>query len=206
MRHTPLLALLIGCAEPVVGDGQLVEDLRDLSGFTSIETYGVNARVALGSADDVVINTDGNLQPYILTTIEDGVLRIEADGDLYPTTLTALIVVESLESVGNYDGADIWVSGIDSGYLEVAASGAGHTELIGEVDTLDLVSAGSGVRNASELTAATVTISMTGSGTAWITATDSIEGDISSDATLNVFGDPVRKAVTSDSASEVIYY
>ncbi|MFT5684566.1 MAG: hypothetical protein ACI8RZ_005507 [Myxococcota bacterium] len=206
MRQTPLLALLIGCAEPIIGDGSLVEDARDLSGFTSVETYGVNARIALGDADDVVINTDSNLQPYVLTSVEDGVLRIEADGDLYPTALTALVVVESLEGIGNFAGADLWVSGIDGASLDVLASGVGHTELIGVVDTLNLVSTGSGVRNASELTAETVTISMSGAGTAWITATDSIEGDISSDSTLNVFGDPVRKAVTSDSASEVIYY
>ncbi len=206
MRHLPLLALLVGCAEPVIGDGRLVEDARALSGFTSVETYGVNVRVALGAADDVVINTDSNVQPYVRTTVEDGVLRIEADGDLYPSTLTALVVVESLDSVGNYDGADMWVSGIDSDTLSVQASGNGNTELLGVVDDLDITCTGAGVRNASELTASTVTISMSGSGTAWITALDSIEGDISSESTLNVFGDPVRKAVTSDSASEIVYY
>ncbi|MDG1482337.1 MAG: DUF2807 domain-containing protein [Myxococcota bacterium] len=206
MRHIPLLALLVGCAEPVIGDGLLVEDARALSGFTSVETYGVNVRVALGEADDVVINTDSNVQPYVLTSIEDGVLRIEADGELYPSALTALVVVESLESVGNYDGADMWVSGIDSDTFTVQASGNGNTELLGEVDTLDIISTGAGVRNASELTASMVTINMSGAGTAWITALDSIEGDISSESILNVFGDPVRKAVTSDSASEIVYY
>jgi len=205
MRHMPLLVFLFGCAEPLIGDGQLTEEARAVSDFTAVETYGVNARVAMGDTEDVTINTDSNLQAYITTTVVDGVLRIEADAELYPTKLTALIVLPELTAVGNF-GADLWVSGVDIESLDVMASGEGHTELYGQVDTLALVSAGSGVRNASELIAVDVTISLTGAGTAWITATNSVEGDVSSASTLNVFGDPVRKAVTADDASEIIYY
>ncbi len=67
-------------------------------------------------------------------------------------------------------------------------------------------SSGTGVRNASELTAADVSVIMTGAGAAWVTATDSVDGNITSSAVLNVFGDPESRSVTADEASEVIYY
>ena len=206
MRLTPLLAFLIGCAQPVIGNGQPIEDVRGFSAFTAVKTYGVNARVALGDEPNLVILTDSNLQAHIHTEVTDGVLRIDVDDGVFPTQLTALIVVTELSEVGNYAGADLWVSGIDGGELSVLASGEGHTELLGTVDTLTLISSGAGVRNASELTAADVTINLTGSGVTWVTATDAVVGDISSSSTLNVFGDPTRKAVVAHDASEVIYY
>lgn len=206
MRLAATFFGLLGCAEPLVGSGQLIEDRRVLSGFDAVETFGVNTRVAVGDAEDVVIHTDGNLLTHVTTTVEDGVLRIEADTLLFPTLLTALVVVPELVSVSNHSSADLWVSGLNSTSLSVFASGSGSTELIGDVRSLDLLSSGSGVRNASALTAANVTVDIAGSGVAWMTATDSITGALSNTSQLNVFGDPSLKAVQTDSASEVIYY
>ena len=206
MRLTPILVGLMGCAEPLIGSGQLIEDRRVLEDFTAVETFGVNTRVAMGDAEDVVIHTDHNLQVYVTTTVEDGVLRIEVDDELFPTLLTALVVVPSLTAVSNHSSADLWVSGLDTQALSVMASGSGSTELLGSVESLTLLSSGTGVRNAGGLTAAEVSVEITGSGTAWMTATDSISGTLSNTSLLNVFGDPSHKAVETDSASEVIYY
>ena len=62
MRLAATFFGLLGCAEPLVGSGQLIEDRRVLSGFDAVETFGVNTRVAVGDAEDVVIHTDGNGQ------------------------------------------------------------------------------------------------------------------------------------------------
>ena len=209
MYRAPLLAFLVGCAQPVIGDGQLIEESRSVSSFSAIDTYGVNARIAVSPdavAGDVVINTDSNLQALISTEVIDGTLRIEASPSIYPTELTALIVLPQLDMVGNYADADLWVTGLDGGALTLSASGNGHSELYGALDTLTINSAGGGVRNASELTAATVEINLSGSSTAWVTATDAIEGELTSAATLNVFGDPAKQAVIAHDSSEVIYY
>lgn len=206
MRTTPLLIGLLGCTEPLIGSGELVEDRRLLEAFTAVETFGVNARVAVGDAEDVVIHTDHNLLLHVITTVEDGVLRIEADDALFPTQLTALVQVPTLDAVSNHNGADLWVSGLSTEALSVMASGPGSTELIGEVASLTLLSSGMGVRNAGELTAADVSVDISGSGTAWMTATQSISGVVANTSQLNVFGDPSHKAVQADSASEVIYY
>ena len=130
MRLTPILVGLFGCAEPIIGSGTIIEDTRIISGFDSVEAFGVNTRVVVGSAEEVVIQADQNLLMYVTTTVEDGVLRIEADTTLFPTQLSALVVVPQLTAVGNHSGADLWVSGLRTGSLSVMASGAGATELI----------------------------------------------------------------------------
>jgi len=203
---TLLTVLSIGCAQPLIGDGDFVDEERDLADFDGVETYGVNVEVRAGKAWSFTVSTDENLLSHIHTEVIDGVLRIDTDTEIYPSSLSAVVVTPILTMVGNHDGADLRAVDIDANRLEVMASSEGHTELAGRVGMLVVSSTGSGVRNAADLIAADVEISSTGSGVAWLTATETIEGELSSAVTLNVFGDPRRKAVVAYDASEVIYY
>jgi hypothetical protein len=198
--------LLVGCAQPLIGDGVLVEEERPLVEVDGVETYGVNVELVQGKSWELIVAGDANLLPHVHTVVEDGILRVDTDAELFPTELTVSVVVPQLRWVGGFDGADVRAIDVDTPSLDVDSSGAGHIELTGAADVLTIRSSGSGVHNAAELTAAEVSVTSTGSGVSWITATDTIEGEISSAVTLNVFGDPVRKAVVAHDTSEVIYY
>lgn len=201
-----LAVLLSGCAQPLIGDGDLVEVERPLAEVDGVESYGINVELQQGKSWELVVAGDANLLAHVHTVVEDGILRIDTDAAMFPTELTVSVVVPQLRWVGGFDGADIRAVDVDSPSLSVESSGAGHIELIGEVDVLTIFSSGSGVHNAAELTAEEVSVTSTGSGVSWLTVTDTIEGEISSAVTLNVFGDPVRKAVVAHDTSEVIYY
>ena len=184
----------------------VVEEERTLMEFDGVETYGVNVELVQGKSWEVAVEGDANLLAHVHTVVEDGILRIDTDAELFPTELTVSVEMPQLHWVGGFDGADIRAVDVDSSSLSVESSGAGHIELIGDVDVLTIRSSGSGVHNAAELTAEEVSVTSTGSGVSWLTVTDNIEGEISSAVTLNVFGDPVRKAVVAHDTSEVIYY
>ncbi len=171
-----------------------------------METYGVNTAITLDKSWSVTLSGDGNILPHVHTEVVDGVLRIDTDAELYPSTLSVHIVMPTVSLLGCFDGADLSAADIETDQLEVLTSGIGNIELSGTVRALSLSSSSSGVHNASELLTEEVELSAAGPGLTWITVTDDVEGSISGGHTLNVFGDPYRKAVVAADSSTVTYY
>jgi len=207
MRHIATLSALVfsvACDAPDTdGSGFVLTETRELDSFTGVEASGVNARVSVGSMQRVQVTSDDNMLSAVRTEVIDGVLFVSLDdGAWSPSTLEVSISVPSLSVIGNHDGADMIVAGVSGDVLEVSASGIGHTELAGEVGHLIIDSSGSGTRNAQDLRAESVTVTASGSGVLWLTVEETIDGHVSEDATLNVFGDPGAR----DVSGEVVYY
>lgn len=205
----PAVLLSVACdeAETTDGSGYVLAEVRDVEGFTGVEVYGINATVSVGGMQQVKVTSDDNILPSVSTEVIDGVLVVQLeDGAYAPTNLAVDVSVPSLDYVGNHEGADLMVEGVSTAVLTVSASGIGHTELEGTVDLLDIDSAGSGTRNAQDLVATDVVVAATGSSTLWLTAVNTITGTLSEQATLNVFGDPTDRDVSSTDTEAVIYY
>ena len=83
--------------------------------------------------------------------------------------------------------------------LRLDLSGSGDVRLGGKAAKAEMHIAGNGNLDARALVIQDMTIDMTGSGTAIVTVEDSIEGEITGNGTLDVYGDPLGSIDVSGS-------
>ena len=97
-----LMALLFSSCNPsfnfgdgIKGSGNITSETRIANeDFKSIEvSQGIKVNVEQGDAKSITVEADDNLQEHILTTIENGVLKIESDKN-YNSTETPIVNVK----------------------------------------------------------------------------------------------------------------
>jgi hypothetical protein len=180
MRGLFVLLVATACAPNVVGNGQVETQQRLVNSFSGVHTWGaLSSVITAGSETAVSVTTDANLQRFVSTEVEGGVLM--AGGDfvtpLEPTAmdLTAglgLMVSLRLDGWGN-----TVVSGIRSSEFLVDWRGSGVAQVSGAVDNLTVEVAGDGVLDLSRLVARTIVLDVQGGeAEIWVSATESITG------------------------------
>ena len=188
----------------VRGDGQKTTEVREVPDFDAVELLGaVDATVKVGPARSVAVVIDANLQPHVLTSVEDGRLVVRTEGDLdwrgEGRVEIALPALRALRAAGSGDavieggaGGDLALSTSGSGDLRwrgearrlvVSTSGSGDLFLSGRVEAS---TSGSGDLRARDLSARDASIQTSGSGDAEVTlaggslsAASSGSGDVS---------------------------
>jgi Putative auto-transporter adhesin, head GIN domain len=126
------------------GSGKVVTKLRNLSGFTKIEvSKGLDCEVILSKQFKVAIIADDNMQDAILTTVENGTLKINSKYNRYDNVESKKIVVylpviESLEatSASHLETQNT----IRNTELYLKTSSAGEIEATVESDKISLES------------------------------------------------------------------
>jgi hypothetical protein len=177
-----------GCLGSVKGNGHAQTETRALTGFTKISNdTSFDVDIAQGDHFDVLVTTDDNLLPLVLTTVEGETLRIHADKP-YSTAAqsTVRVALPSLRGVASAGSGDVTIHGISGGTalelelagsgalsfdgtagdLDVSISGSGTATLRGKSAKLALNVSGSGAVDAVGLLATGASVAITGSGTA----------------------------------------
>jgi hypothetical protein len=173
--------------EKVKGNGKVTTVERSLSSFDKINLAGsIDIIIDENGKEGATIETDENLQEYIVTEIKDGALNIH-EKEHYNLNATKLVVrvscskLSAINSGGSGDvktasplkGDDFAISHGGSGdfnvtfavkKLKISTAGSGDYVLKGSADEFNLSSAGSGDVNAKELACTTAKISSAGSG------------------------------------------
>ncbi|MEP7171354.1 MAG: head GIN domain-containing protein [Bacteroidota bacterium] len=173
--------------EKIKGNGKVVSKDRALASFDKINLAGsIDITIEQDGKEAATIETDENLQEYIITEIKDGALNIH-EKEHYSLHATKLIVhvncasLKMINSGGSGDvksiaaikGDEFSISHGGSGdfnltfavkKLKISSAGSGDYVLKGTADEFNLSSAGSGDVNAKELACATAKISSAGSG------------------------------------------
>ncbi|MEO5572778.1 MAG: head GIN domain-containing protein [Bacteroidia bacterium] len=173
--------------EKVKGNGNVVSKDRALASFDKINLAGsIDIIIDQNGKESVTVETDENLQEYIITEIKDGALDIH-EKEHYDLKSTKLIVhvscskLKAISSGGLGDvkttsaisGDDFAISHGGSGdfnlnftvkKLKISTAGSGDYILKGSADEFNLSSAGSGDVNAKEFECTTAKISSAGSG------------------------------------------
>jgi putative autotransporter adhesin-like protein len=184
---------------PVAGDGNLSVQKRDLPAFdavrleTSIDVAGKG-----GAPREVTVRIDGNLQDLLTTTVENGVLVIDAkDAFRAKRGSTVEIAMPGLRRVEVEGSGDVAIEG-GKGALELALDGSGDLRWRGEASTLHARLEGSGDL-LLEGRADVLRVRVEGSGDvdaarlAAVNAEASVEG--SGDVELNLAGGTLSAAV-----------
>jgi hypothetical protein len=162
----------------VVGD-TLVIDSADT---VTHHDCAVEAR-ADDKVDEVDNDGDGDLGSDGTVTGIHGI-HVNGNGNL---TLGHVVTDElTLDARGN---GEISIANLEADSLILDVSGNGDAMLAGAVDEGDFTVSGSGNLAARDLIVADLVISLTGTGDATVTATDTIDGTVSGNGDLDVYGD-----------------
>jgi hypothetical protein len=173
--------------EKIKGNGKVISQDRVLTSFDKISLAGsIDIIIDQNGKESAMVESDENLQEYIITEIKDGVLNIH-EKEHYDLKATKLIVhvscknLKAISSGGSGDvktisplkGEEFSISHGGSGdfdvtfavkKLKISTAGSGDYVLKGSADEFSLSSAGSGEVNAKQLDCSTAKISSAGSG------------------------------------------
>ena len=208
-----LVVMASGCIG--TGSGKVVNQTRDVSGFSQISTNGdINLFVKQGTNESLVIEAENNVIPNIKTTVSNG--RLTIDQGLGQTTVmptkpvNVYVTVKDLSSVDssgsgyvetdklNVNSLSLSISGsgndtingLTANTLKVVISGSGSVTAAGKANSQDVTISGSGEYNGSNLTSNTASVNINGSGKAIVYALQQLSIIISGSGEVNYLGNP----------------
>jgi len=196
----------------IKGDGHIKKETRSVAGFSSLSSHGpINVKIQQGQSDQIEVEADENLLPYIETKVEDGKLVVQTKKNVNLKTTSKMVVYVSMttikslqlsgsgdiETTGNFEGAErsqILLSGsgnihFSSGAfkdVDFAVSGSGNIMAKGgSANGVSVSISGSGNIYVSDITAQNVEVKISGSGNTKVSADKSLTAKISGSG--NVF-------------------
>ena len=196
--------------ETINGNGNISTSERSLSAFEDIRCSGsYDVELTQGNSTSIKIETDENIQPYIITEINGDELNVHTKDDvnLRPSDKIKLFIttpkLEAFKLSGNGnilttnkftggDHLDLDISGsgnirfdVNTPTINSSISGSGDIYLTGETKDSKIEIAGSGNYHAEDLKAENATIRIAGSGDARLFAEGKL--DISIAGVGNVY-------------------
>jgi len=231
----PFLSTLVcfvffaGCAKLVAlipntytGNGAVATEVRQAGPFQSVELDGTyEVTLTQGLTTEVRIETDTNLLSHITTTVKDGKLTIQSDGNLQPTKGIVVSITSpnytSVESDGSsdihgatpivsddlklaLDGSGSYDLGVNVKHLKSEIAGSGKMALHGISGDHSMEIDGSGNIDADSLTSQTAKIEISGSGEASLNVNTRLVASISGSGGVKYRG-PVQDVHSSISGS-----
>lgn len=224
----PLLGstLLLGCAEIVIGSGEIVTESRSVEEFDELNVCcGFRVFVEQGADEGVQLVGDDNILDDISTFVSDGdELWIEyrqRDVVHDPTEpVTVRIVTPQLERIEASGGVDVVTSDLDTedfavqltggstltmgvlvaDDLDVSISGDGFMTVAGKIAQQRVELSGESDYDAGNLRSKALKMYMSGDAEATVWVTETLLADLSGESRLFYYGDPVVEQFTSGDA------
>lgn len=173
--------------DTVKGSGKITSENKNTGTFTNIRSSGsIDIVITQSETDAAVVETDDNLQQYVVIENDNGTLNIhyKENVNVNPTKTVVHLSCKKLDYIassgsgdistkGNFKTDNINISHSGSGdfdldvalqKLSIKKSGSGNVSLKGSADNFSITSSGSGNTEASQLNCATAMIRSSGSG------------------------------------------
>ena len=219
--------MIDGWNQGITGNGHVVEETRDLDGFTGVHiSSGIDVYLSQGEEFEVVVEADDNLQEVIVTKMEGKMLVVKTDHvnirsakskivHVILPELTDLKISSAGDCVGKTafycDDLKISVSSAGDLNLEVDAdriyldiSSSGDAELAGEAGFFQANLSSAGDLDAFDLIAAKVEVDVSSAGDASVHATEEISMNASSAGSIYYRGDAKVVHSRSSSAGSIV--
>lgn len=198
----------------IKGDGNVITETRSVGNFDGIEVSGAfDIYITQDNSYTVKVETDDNLQGYVITEVQGNELRIRPENhvNLRPTRMKIYVsapVFKSLEASGacniysqnklsSSEKMDIELSGssdvvldINAPEVEASLSGAGSVELKGETKELNIDGSGSSDIRCFDMKADNVSIDISGAGSAEVFANTKLDVEVSGSGDIKYKGSP----------------
>ncbi len=211
-----------GWGTGISGNGNVVEETRDISGFIGVEvSTGIDVYLTQGDEFEVMVEADENLQDVILTELKGDRLVVRTDHrnirnakskkvHISLPELSELKISSAGDCVGQtpFQCEDLRLSISSAGdlTLEVEAdridldiSSSGDARISGSAAEFDASLSSAGDLNAFDLVAGIVDVSVSSAGNASVHATEEISMSASSAGNIYYRGD--ARVVHSNSSS-----
>jgi putative autotransporter adhesin-like protein len=180
----------------VVGSGHVVGEPRNLTGFTSVELAGsADVNILLADAESVNVEADDNILPLIETTVTNGKLFIGSKPGVSYTTPTRVVVtvaVKSLDHVTLRGSGKMNVGDMHGPDLFVSLLGSGDITAEGTVDHVNISLPGSGTIQCNGLKAKSAQVTLAGSGTVTVYASENLDATVAGSGAIRYDGNPVK--------------
>lgn len=197
-----MLVALVSCSkERLKGNGSVVTETRNVSGFTSVSASGsTNVFITQGAAFNVTVKGYGNLLPHYETRVVGNTLElgfesnvsVKNDNTEVFITMPSVLVGLSLAGSGNISTTGIFAAGTDFN-AKVAGSGSIYFSA-GTATNFKSTIDGSGNIYTLNMVADKADVTTTGSGNTEITANSQLKVRISGSGNVYYFGTPVITA------------
>lgn len=125
----------------IKGNGKVVKDERNVSGFTMLSVGGAYDVILIqGNTEGVVVEAEENLMEYIKTEVSGGKLKIYNKEPLSPKEdMKVYVTFKDLTKIGISGACDLENEGtLSFNELEINSSGASDIELTLKLDELEL--------------------------------------------------------------------
>lgn len=121
-------------AQEVKGNGNVVKETRTIDSFNEIVVEGlVSVYLSQGSAESVVVETDKNLQPYVVTKLKGSTLTIRNKDDAEIEKSTKMNVYVTLKDINKLEINNVGKvesnGSLNLSSLKIDANGVGSTKL-----------------------------------------------------------------------------
>ena len=198
---------------------------RNSGEFNSIRVSGA-ANVVLSTGESCSVKVEGNANDTskIKTSIENGTLIISTKGNIKSSDkLKVTVSIKELKSLDLSGASEVKTSGeltvdklsiqssgagdarldLKANQISTEVSGAGNLHLSGSTNLLQAKISGAGELKAYNLVADSVTVKVSGSGTAKVNAAKSIKAEVSGAGNVIYKGEPVNRNVDISGAGSV---
>jgi hypothetical protein len=197
-KWIPLLLLsiiLFGCGKKeIIGTEKFSAQSRTVSAFSAIDVSGYyNVNVTIGNPQSLVVKINGNLLPFITTTVRGKTLTVQSKRGylLRPQGIPEIdIVVKSLEKIALSGNNHLTLMNYRGNELRIDFSGANQFVGQGTVSALYLKASGNTDIDARRLFANKVDIDVNGNSKILVSAKDQLLIAISGNGVINYLGNP----------------
>jgi hypothetical protein len=211
----------------IKGNGTVATETRAASSFTGIDV-GTSIRVELTQSKNhsIEVEAEENILPYVITEISGRELNIYFKKGVSIKANKPIIVhvsmadlqeidagsASSVTTTSSFKGADLEIECGSSAQVEIEFEGnfvsadvgsAGRVELRGSANSVDLEVSSAGVIDAGDFKAKTAKVEANSAGSMSVYASDRLDADASSAASIRYKGNPEKVFTDSSSAGRI---
>ena len=187
------------------GSGVSATQARDVGAFHGIDLAGSNnVVIRVGEKQSVVVKADDNLLDRVTTEVQSGKLVIANAPGSFTTNspMSVEVGVPSLDTLTLSGSGNMVVTGVEAKSFDVNLPGSGTLTGDGSATRLEVTVDGSGTVQLTRLVATNVQAAVSGSGSIFVTATESLDASVSGSGAILYTGSPqdVSRNVTGSGA------
>lgn len=223
---TAFLSALIFCScESITGSNNITTQTKNVDNFEGVSSGSIDIEISNAESQSVKVEADDNILPYIITEVEDGILKVHYKPNtsfsnthvkvyVSAPVFNQLIVsgsgtINSKDTIKSDGQTELKVSGsgdinlaLDAPKVSANIGGSGTITLEGRTKDFNCAVGGSGDIKCSKLLSENTSITVSGSGTAHVFASVHLMAKVSGSGDIYYSGNPSSPEIhTSGSGS-----
>lgn len=224
---TSVSCVISGWDNHITGNGRVVEESRDISGFSGVHiSSGIDVYLSEGEEFKVLVEADENLHDVIETYLKGNVLVVGTDNVSIRNAKAKRVHVTmpeleklKISSAGDCEGQtpfrcedlriDISSAGdltleVEAGRIDLDISSSGDARIAGETEEFNVSLSSAGDLHAFDLVAGSVDVTVSSAGDARVHATEEISMSASSAGSIYYKGNAEVVHKSKSSAGDII--